>query len=99
MNNLGWKRPIRSWSPTINLTLSSPPLNHVPKHHVYSLLNTSRDGDSTTSLHIHCMLILINRLHEHPMLTRWVSSECVDKYILTTKILTFSDFRPRFVLA
>ena len=36
--------------PTINLTLPSPPLSHVPKCHIYSLLNTSRDGDSTTSL-------------------------------------------------
>ena len=28
-NHLGWKRPLRSSSPTINLTLPSPPLNHV----------------------------------------------------------------------
>ena len=33
-NHLGWKRCLRSLSPTINLTLPSPPLNHVPKHHV-----------------------------------------------------------------
>ncbi|KAK4809926.1 LOW QUALITY PROTEIN: hypothetical protein QYF61_023413 [Mycteria americana] len=31
-NRLGWKRPLRSWSPTVNLTLPSPPLHHVPKH-------------------------------------------------------------------
>ncbi|KAK4824286.1 hypothetical protein QYF61_013031 [Mycteria americana] len=31
-NHLGWKRPLRSSSPTVNLTLPSPPLNHVPKH-------------------------------------------------------------------
>ena len=34
-NHLGWKRPLRSLSPTINLTLPCPPLNHVPKRHVY----------------------------------------------------------------
>ncbi|KAK4832356.1 hypothetical protein QYF61_021955 [Mycteria americana] len=28
----GWKRPLRSSSPTINLTLPRPPLYHVPKH-------------------------------------------------------------------
>ncbi|KAK4812136.1 hypothetical protein QYF61_000977 [Mycteria americana] len=28
----GWKRPLRSSSPTVNLTLPSPPLHHVPKH-------------------------------------------------------------------
>ncbi|KAK4821856.1 LOW QUALITY PROTEIN: hypothetical protein QYF61_004333 [Mycteria americana] len=27
-----WKRPLRSSSPTVNLTLPSPPLHHVPKH-------------------------------------------------------------------
>ncbi|KAK4809752.1 LOW QUALITY PROTEIN: hypothetical protein QYF61_008873 [Mycteria americana] len=31
-NRIGWKRPLRSSSPTINLTLPSPPLHHVPKH-------------------------------------------------------------------
>ncbi|KAK4813151.1 LOW QUALITY PROTEIN: hypothetical protein QYF61_013116 [Mycteria americana] len=31
-NCIGWKRPLRSSSPTINLTLPSPPLYHVPKH-------------------------------------------------------------------
>ncbi|KAK4831485.1 hypothetical protein QYF61_017986 [Mycteria americana] len=31
-NCIGWKRPLRSSSPTINLTLPSPPLHHVPKH-------------------------------------------------------------------
>ncbi|KAK4817962.1 hypothetical protein QYF61_003482 [Mycteria americana] len=30
----GWKRPLRSSSPTVNLTLPSPPLNHVPKCHI-----------------------------------------------------------------
>ncbi|KAK4817730.1 hypothetical protein QYF61_026530 [Mycteria americana] len=43
-NRIGWKRPLRSSSPTVNLTLPSPPLYHVPKH----LIQT--DGDSTTSL-------------------------------------------------
>ncbi|KAK4817040.1 hypothetical protein QYF61_026166 [Mycteria americana] len=31
-NRIGWKRPLRSSSPTINLTLPRPPLHHVPKH-------------------------------------------------------------------
>ncbi|KAK4833008.1 hypothetical protein QYF61_027110 [Mycteria americana] len=31
-NHIGWKRPLRSSSPTVNLTLPSPPLNHVPEH-------------------------------------------------------------------
>ncbi|KAK4833022.1 LOW QUALITY PROTEIN: hypothetical protein QYF61_027404 [Mycteria americana] len=31
-NHIGWKRPLRSLSPTVNLTLPRPPLNHVPKH-------------------------------------------------------------------
>ena len=35
-NHLGWKKPLRSSSPTINLTLPSPPLSHAPKHHVYT---------------------------------------------------------------
>ncbi|KAK4830945.1 hypothetical protein QYF61_014404 [Mycteria americana] len=31
-NRIGWKRPSRSSSPTVNLTLPRPPLHHVPKH-------------------------------------------------------------------
>ncbi|KAK4813343.1 hypothetical protein QYF61_026639 [Mycteria americana] len=31
-NRIGWKRPLRSSSPTINLTLPRRPLHHVPKH-------------------------------------------------------------------
>ncbi|KAK4826281.1 hypothetical protein QYF61_006728, partial [Mycteria americana] len=31
-NHIGWKRPLRSSSPTINLTLPKPPLHHVSKH-------------------------------------------------------------------
>ncbi|KAK4812634.1 hypothetical protein QYF61_012144 [Mycteria americana] len=31
-NRIGWKRPLRSSSPTVNLTPTSPPLHHVPKH-------------------------------------------------------------------
>ncbi|KAK4817052.1 hypothetical protein QYF61_026360 [Mycteria americana] len=31
-NHIGWKRPLRSSSPTINLTLPKPPLYHVSKH-------------------------------------------------------------------
>ncbi|KAK4821752.1 hypothetical protein QYF61_000813 [Mycteria americana] len=41
--------PVQIPLPTVNPT---PPclLNHVPKCHVYMFLNSSRDGDSTTSL-------------------------------------------------
>jgi len=47
-NPEGWKRPLRPSSPNVNPT---PPclLNCVPKGHIYTFLNTSRDGDSTTS--------------------------------------------------
>ncbi|KAK4831732.1 LOW QUALITY PROTEIN: hypothetical protein QYF61_018862 [Mycteria americana] len=31
-NRIGWKRPLRSSSPTVNLTLPRPPLYHVPTH-------------------------------------------------------------------
>ncbi|KAK4815867.1 hypothetical protein QYF61_009918 [Mycteria americana] len=31
-NHIGWKRPLRSSSPTINLTPPKPPLHHVSKH-------------------------------------------------------------------
>ncbi|KAK4811395.1 hypothetical protein QYF61_003394 [Mycteria americana] len=31
-NRRGWKRPLRSSSPTVNLTLPRPPPDHVPKH-------------------------------------------------------------------
>ncbi|KAK4818053.1 LOW QUALITY PROTEIN: hypothetical protein QYF61_004580 [Mycteria americana] len=31
-DRIGWKRPLRSSSPTVNLTLPRPPLYHVPKH-------------------------------------------------------------------
>ncbi|KAK4831242.1 hypothetical protein QYF61_016474 [Mycteria americana] len=31
-NHIGWKRPLRSSSPTINLTLPRQPLHHVSKH-------------------------------------------------------------------
>ncbi|KAK4810580.1 hypothetical protein QYF61_007317, partial [Mycteria americana] len=34
--NVGWKRPLRSLSPTVNLTLPRPPLHHVPKRHIYT---------------------------------------------------------------
>ncbi|KAK4816001.1 hypothetical protein QYF61_010869 [Mycteria americana] len=33
-NRIGWKRPLRSLSPTVNLTLPRPPLNHISKCHV-----------------------------------------------------------------
>lgn len=35
-NHLGWKSFLRSLRPTANLTLPSPPLNHVPKRHIYT---------------------------------------------------------------
>ncbi|KAK4829643.1 hypothetical protein QYF61_005936 [Mycteria americana] len=35
-NRLGWERPLRPSSPTVNLTLPSTPLNHVPKCHIYT---------------------------------------------------------------
>jgi len=35
-NYFGWKRPLRSSSSSINLTLPTPPLNHVPKCHIYT---------------------------------------------------------------
>ncbi|KAK4817239.1 hypothetical protein QYF61_005261 [Mycteria americana] len=35
-DRIGWKRPLRSSSPTVNLTLPSPPLYHVPKHLIQS---------------------------------------------------------------
>lgn len=37
-NHLGCKRPLRL-IPTVNLTLPSLPLNHVPKHHIKSLFH------------------------------------------------------------
>ncbi|KAK4818842.1 LOW QUALITY PROTEIN: hypothetical protein QYF61_020061 [Mycteria americana] len=33
-NRIGWKRPLRSSSPTVNLTLPSPPLHHVLKNFI-----------------------------------------------------------------
>lgn len=30
-----WKSPLRPSSPTTNWSLTGPPLNHVPKHHIY----------------------------------------------------------------
>ena len=35
LNHLGWKRPLRSSSPTVNLTPPTPPLNRVPKCYDY----------------------------------------------------------------
>ncbi len=42
-----WKRPKRSFSPTITNTSQ---LNHIPQHNIQSFLNTTMFGDSTTSL-------------------------------------------------
>ena len=46
---IGWKRPLRSSSPTIHPT---PPclLNHIPKCHIYTLFEHLQGWDSTTSL-------------------------------------------------
>ncbi|KAK4813296.1 hypothetical protein QYF61_020875 [Mycteria americana] len=49
-NHIGWKRPLRSSSPTLNLTLPSPPLHHVPQHLIHTAFKYPRDGDSTTAL-------------------------------------------------
>jgi len=35
-NHVGWKRLLRSLSPNVKLALPSPPINHVPKHHIYT---------------------------------------------------------------
>ncbi|KAK4818707.1 hypothetical protein QYF61_018686 [Mycteria americana] len=35
-DELSQKRPLRLSSPTVNLALPSPPLHHVPKHHIYT---------------------------------------------------------------
>ncbi|KAK4824899.1 hypothetical protein QYF61_021414 [Mycteria americana] len=35
-DKMGWKRPLRSSNPTVNLALPSPPLNHVLKCHIYT---------------------------------------------------------------
>lgn len=34
-NCLGWKGPLRSSSPNVNSAPPSPPLNHVPRCHIY----------------------------------------------------------------
>lgn len=51
-NHSDWKRPLRSSSPTFNLVLTSPPLNHATKFYIYIyiFLKTARDGDSNTYL-------------------------------------------------
>lgn len=46
------------------------------------------------ALYSHSMLILMNRLHGYAKLTRLVSSDPIDRYILTKKMLTVSDFQP-----
>lgn len=43
--HLGWKRPLRSPYPNINLALMSPPLQHI-----HTSQNISRNWDSTTFL-------------------------------------------------
>ncbi|KAK4816273.1 hypothetical protein QYF61_014345 [Mycteria americana] len=37
-NRIGWKRPLRSSSPTVKLTLPRPPRYHVPKHLIQTSL-------------------------------------------------------------
>lgn len=34
-NRFGWKRPLTPSSPTVNLAVPRPPLNLVPKCHIY----------------------------------------------------------------
>jgi len=36
---IGFKGPLRSLSPTVNLTLQNPPVNHVTKYHGYKLIS------------------------------------------------------------
>lgn len=36
-NHKSWKRPLRSSSATTNPVLPGPPLNPVPKHHIYEI--------------------------------------------------------------
>lgn len=38
LNCLGWKRPVRSSSPTFNPALPRPSLNHVPRCHIYTFI-------------------------------------------------------------
>ncbi|KAK4826673.1 LOW QUALITY PROTEIN: hypothetical protein QYF61_010682 [Mycteria americana] len=60
-NCLGWKRPLRLSSPTVNLALPSPPLNYGPKHHIYTSLKYPQGYfNSTTSLGslFQCLIIL-----------------------------------------
>lgn len=35
----GWKSHLRSWSLTANLSLPSPPLNHIPQYHIYNVFH------------------------------------------------------------
>ena len=36
LNHVSWNKSLRSWGPKVNLTLPSPPLNHVPKSHIHT---------------------------------------------------------------
>jgi len=60
---IGWKRLLRSSSPTIHPT---PPflLNHILRCHIYTFLHTSRDGDPTTSLGNKTRKLKLNELNE-----------------------------------
>lgn len=42
----GWKGPLRSLSPTANLALQGPPLNHIPKHHMQSFSTRALDNNN-----------------------------------------------------
>ncbi|KAK4825624.1 LOW QUALITY PROTEIN: hypothetical protein QYF61_001304 [Mycteria americana] len=57
-----WKRPLRSSSPTVNLALPSPYTMSLSTTST-CLLNTSRDGDSTTSLGslFQCLTTLLSK--------------------------------------
>ena len=75
-NRQGCERPLRSSSPTINLSPSFPSkqypsVQHLPKH----FLNTSRDSDCTTSLgslfqhhstHSENLFLIFNLNHPSP---------------------------------
>lgn len=49
---LGWKRPLRLLSPTINPALPSPLLNHIPKCHICMAFKYLQDlSDKHLTLH------------------------------------------------
>ncbi|KAK4813337.1 hypothetical protein QYF61_026500 [Mycteria americana] len=58
VNFPSWKRPLRSPSPTVNLALPSPSLNHIPKHHIYTSFKHLQGCDSTLGSLYQCLATL-----------------------------------------